>query len=100
MKVDVSQVLMSFRKEDGPLKSDGKDMTLEMAATNALLVQAQNDHAEGTEKYRRYKLATRIMTEGPVVELSVEEAALIKKLVGAIYLPTVVGRVFEALEGP
>jgi hypothetical protein len=51
------------------------------------------------EKSRRFQLALRIEQAESVFELSVDEAALAKRLIG-IYPPVYVGRCFEIFEKP
>jgi hypothetical protein len=65
----------------------------------ALTILGQDDEkASGDERYRRYKLALDI-TEQKRVNLKSEDIADIKKLVGKMYMPIIVGRVYDILEG-
>jgi hypothetical protein len=51
----------------------------------------------GTEKVKRFQLAVKVYS-GDEVELSAEDIALIKDLIGKLYGPLVVGRSYELLE--
>ena len=56
-----------------------------------------DEQASGEEKFKRYQLAERISAAGPQ-DVSVEEVALIKRLIGKGYPPMVVGPAWLALE--
>jgi hypothetical protein len=60
----------------------------------SLLSQLQDERPTAQEKIQRYKLAHRLV-EGGTVDLTPEDLALIKRLVGAAYPPLVVGQVHE-----
>jgi len=77
----------------------GKPLTAAAVAINALL--APNDEKlAGTEKAHRYCLAQKIHQSPAEVDLKVEDVTLIKKLVGEVYAPLVVGQMFPFLDGP
>lgn len=74
------------------------DLTVGSACATALLA-AFPDEADirGEEKVRRFLLAQRIVTSESV-DLTAEDIALIKHLVGKGYGALVVGRVWAALD--
>jgi len=75
------------------------EMTLKAAIVNALQAMFEDERAlDGEEKLKRWQLAMRVYLGGDV-DLSSEEIAKIKKLVGKLYGPSVVGPVWTALEG-
>jgi hypothetical protein len=78
----------------------GKEKTtLKDVAVDALLAQFQDEqNLSGEEKCKRYVLATRIYGNDEI-ELTVEEVALIKKLIGRGFSPLVVGQAYSMLEG-
>lgn len=81
-----------FNTEDGA----AADATVGVACVAALL----NDNTgsqTAEEKARRFVLAQRIASGGNL-DLSAEDTALCKKVVGNMYSPLVVGRVFEAID--
>ncbi len=92
-----------IRTIDGEPVKDGteKALTAKSVAVNALLSQVEEEKGlTGEDKANRYKLAMSIhgTKEGESVNLKSEEIALIKKTVGQIYLPLVVGQMFNFLD--
>lgn len=79
---------------------DKKPLILKKVCVNALLGNVPNENISGEEKYKRYKLFRRIdeSVDG-FAEVSAEEITLLKTLIGKFYLPLVVGRAYDALEG-
>jgi len=80
-----------------PLK-DGAGTVLTFKSISTLvLVQAPDK--TGEEKYATFALAVKIESEGSEwVELNVEEVSRLKRLVGELMPPVVVGRMFDMLE--
>ncbi|MFP3246913.1 MAG: hypothetical protein RXR20_20535 [Paraburkholderia sp.] len=96
MQRDFSVALKSIG--DIAIVDNGQPVTLKMVAINALLSNDEADRGQsGEEKYKRFKLADRIHASD-TVEVSVEELALIKRLIGLIYPPVIVGSAYAALE--
>jgi hypothetical protein len=98
MLIDVTKVLTQF---DGmPLKDmvngEAVDATVRMAFINALMAPAEKDSA--VQKVAKYDLATRVYKQDKV-EITVEEASLIKEAVGKSFAPIVVGQVYNLLDG-
>jgi hypothetical protein len=85
------------------MKMNDKDLTLGAAVLEALLVLDPQKPESGESKAKSYALAARIVNGMKVgegeVEVSVEEAALIKQKVGDLFSPAVVGPAYEMLEG-
>lgn len=97
MKIVFSQNLYNFQQV--ALKSpDGAILTLGDICIEALLMTQANTQIDGKEKYKRYELA-KALDGATEADLSAEDVTLIKKLVGDIYTPLVVGLVYDALEG-
>lgn len=93
MKRDFSQTLSALGE---PLPENVG--TLRAVCVGALLgVYADEQSLGGEEKFRRYQLAERL-NAGGVQEVSAEEVALLKKLVGKNWPPAVLGPAYEALE--
>lgn len=93
MKRDFSQTLAALGE---PLPENVG--TLRAVCVGALLgVYADEQSLGGEEKFRRYQLAERV-NAGGVQEVSAEEVALLKKLVGKNWPPAVLGPAYEALE--
>jgi len=95
MIVDFSKILLD--PMDKLLEVGGKPYTVLDAATAALLTQGNNEVLDGVEKHKRYALWSKIKG-GSDREITVEEAALIKKVVGQNGTPLVVGQVWDLLE--
>lgn len=90
-------VLVDLRGHE--LMQEGEPFTLREAAASALLSQPAHANLTGQQKYRRYRLA-RLLTDAPSeLELTAEDVAEIKQATGEIYMPLVVGQVWDWLEG-
>lgn len=97
MKVNVDKVLTDLNGKN--IEDDGAHLTLKTVAVNCLLSQHPDDsRSTGEEKLKRYQLAKEIF-KGGEVELTAEDASLVKRLVGRAYGPLVVGQVFPLLDG-
>lgn len=96
MRIDFSVVLKNLVGD--PLKEDGKDFTLAMASCTALMQPAMDEpNIPADAKVRRFKLAT-VIVHGGEQDLTIEEVAELKRLIGKIFGPLVVGRAFEILD--
>lgn len=94
MVVDFTKQFVNLEGE--PVNNEfGKPIMLKDVCQTALLGQYQQEQVDGAEKARRWLLAVNIKS---VVEVSVEEVALIKKLIGYAYGPLVVGQAYQMLE--
>lgn len=79
-------------------KTGRPQITLKRAAVNAVQAMFEDErNLDGSEKLKRWQLAMRIHLGGDV-DLSADEITLVKKLVGKLYGPSVVGPVWTALE--
>jgi len=99
MKVNFAQELKTL---DGrSIKyADRGQMYLKDATLDALLATFQDEqNLPGEEKAKRYVLATRIYSNPEKLELKAEEVALIKKQIGRLFGPLVVGQAFAMLDG-
>jgi len=97
MKLDVTHTIKAL--DGSPIKDDqDRDLTLKAVLVNALLTQG-DEKLSGEEKYKRYTLSKKIYECGGEVDLAVEEVAQLKRLVGDLYPPIIVGQVFDILEG-
>ena len=77
--------------------AEGAQLTLGSVAINALLGTYADEQISGEEKFKRYQFAERISSAGGQ-EVSAEEVALLKRLIGKGYPPIIVGPAFLALE--
>lgn len=101
MKIQFNQILKDLDGENmqEATPKGNKDLTLKSACVNALFVELQDERTSGKDKLERYALALKIHNSNDEVELKVEEFALLKNRVGKLYLPLIVGRVYEIIEG-
>ena len=94
MKINFNQPIKNITGEDI------KDLTLKTVSVEALLATFDDERSlSGEEKAKRYLLATRIYANPEDIDLTVEEIAKIKQLIGKGYGPLVVGQAWEILEG-
>jgi len=96
MKVNFSQPLKDL--EGNTLNNEkGKGVFLNTVCANALIASPENNKVDGVEKVKRYELAKKIMGGGDI-DVSVEELALIKELLGTSYGVLVVGQAYKMLD--
>jgi len=75
-----------------------QDLTLKLIAVRALLNIKEDDRTKAEEKYKRGKLAERIMESKDAVDLSAEEISMLKDLIGNSFAPQIVFKSFEMLD--
>jgi hypothetical protein len=97
MKINFGQ---SLKELDGKaIKNGEKDLTLKAVACNALGAIFNDDQMlSGEEKAKRGLLAMRLYAN-PDIDLTIEELALTKKLIGKAYGPIVIAQAWAMLEG-
>ena len=98
--IDVTQVINELGGGPVLVGEEGKEevLTLRLVCTRSLTaILRQDDSVKGEEKLRRGMLAERIYVNDEV-ELKAEEVALVKELVGRLYGPLVVLRVWRMLD--
>jgi hypothetical protein len=92
MKINFNQQLKNLRGEDLP------NLTLKAVAIEALLAMYEDERTlTGEEKAKRYLLATRIYANDEL-DLTVEEIAQVKQIIGRGYGPLIVGQAWDMLE--
>lgn len=85
--------------DGNPLVNNNLPFTLGSAAIGALLATFEDErHLPGEQKFQRYMLANKIHANPEALEVSAEEIAMLKNLIGKAYTPIVVGPAFLALE--
>lgn len=97
MRVNFNKPILDL--DGNPFIQAEKPVTIAYASKEALLAIYPKEEISADEKVRRFKLAEKIYSSSGDCEISLEEAVLIKKLVGIAYGANVVARVYEALEG-
>ncbi len=100
MKLNLDAVLKNLKGESLKEKEGDKEkeITLRDVFMVSLLANTQ-EQLEGPEKVKRYKLAQRVNMAQGMLELSVEDIAKCKELVGKIYNTIVVGAAYDLIEG-
>ena len=94
MKLETGTPLKTFTGD--PINDAQGPVTIGKVAIAALLASYADEMPTGEEKLWRYNLARRLNVGGEV-EISTDDAALIKRLVGKAYGAVVVGPVYEAI---
>ena len=87
---------------DGEILPDmkGEPATVRGVAIEALFAQFKDEeNLSGEEKLKRWELASKIKADPDPVDLTVEEVALLKKLIGKAYGAIIVGQAWKVLEG-
>lgn len=79
-------------------ETDKTPVTLGSIAEVALIAPGGAEPLTPEEKTRRFFLAIKIH-EGKGDRLTVEELALVKKVIGAVYGPLIYGRAVELIDG-
>jgi len=98
MKINLDQ---TFKTLNGVEIKDeeGKGIKLLTICQNALISAGDQQQKEsGEEKAKRYQLAIKLANGGEI-ELTAEDIAKIKKLIGESYAPIIVGQAYDMLEG-
>lgn len=97
MKINFNTVLTHIDGE--PLKNKGKELTLKAASVEALMMILESDRsATGEAKFKCYELAAKVHG-GDEVEITPEDATLLKKRIGEAYGAAVVGPAYKLLNG-
>lgn len=98
MKVKVNQELKDVN--DLPIKKpEGGNLVLKDVIITSVLTPAQGDDQK--VKFDKYEIYKKVKDDyvGGEVELTAEEIALIKKCIGQLQPPLILGQAFEMLEG-
>lgn len=105
MKIKVNQPLKTIKGEEiknekienGKVVESKESFLLKDACVNALLAN-DDEKIEGTEKMKRYLLASKIQ-QANELDLKSEEIVKLKEAVGKAYGALIVGQVYQLLEG-
>ena len=89
----------TFKNMEGKeLLSEDKPTTLKTIAINALMATYTDEqNLSGEDKLKRWKMGQRIANDEE--DFSIEDIALLKKLIGKAYSTIIVGQAYEMLEG-
>jgi len=97
MRIDFKRPLFDF---SGDVLKDGDNpLVLGVVAVNALMgIYPDEQNLDGSEKVRRYKLATSIYSADGPIDVPIEDIALCKKLIGRGFSTVVAGQAIPMLE--
>ena len=99
MKIDFTTPIQTLDGKPILNNPGNQPATLKTITTDALLASFEDEkNITGEEKLKRYLLATRIYANPQNIDLTVEETALIKKLIGKGFGPLIVGQAYEIIE--
>ena len=101
MEIDFNKEFKTLEGETILQSEDNdKSLSLKTVAVTALLTPDQKqDKTSGEEKAERYMLAQEISrANGTPVDVKTEDIVLLKKLIGELYLPLIVGQAYQLLE--
>jgi len=97
MKIKLDQTLVNAQGEVAVYIDTKKEITLRKVIEDALLYPKEKE--DGKAKYVRYEMFKRIMEAKESIELTSEDTAEIKKLIGETKNPLIVGQAWDLLEG-
>jgi hypothetical protein len=96
MKVKVNETLKGIDGVEVLKNERGKGLTLKDICVNSILSPVEGD--DDKKKFEKYEIFKKIRDAKADVELSIEEVALVKKSIGKIQPPLIMGQCFEFLE--
>lgn len=96
MKINLDAVLKDQFGAD--VIHDNMPTSLGFFVCQALLAEFKDEPVDGNEKHLRYKLWGRLKNGG-AQDMTVEEAAKLKRLIGIGWAPLIVGQCWDLLEG-
>lgn len=95
MKYQLDAPLVNIDGKTPMTDATGAALTFKVICSLALI---QATDKEGEQKYKAFALAVKLETAVDSVELSAEEVARLKRLIGELMPPIVVGRMYDLLE--
>lgn len=96
MKVNFNKPFLNYKGETLQDQNDNDQLMIDAVCSN-LYTSRELDTPE--EKYKAFQLCQRIATSKKDIEVSSEEAILIKKVCNAALIPGAYGQIEELLEG-
>lgn len=96
MKINLDQVIVDLKNQ--PIKDEKEEpVSLKLICYNALVAHYPKEDIDGAEKFKRYKLASKI-ERGGERDLKAEEITKIKDLLSKLYPPVIYGCAVLMLE--
>lgn len=101
MKVNFSQEMYDLDGKKLVEPPMSRPVTLRTLAVNVLMAAFEDEkHLSGEEKVKRYDMALLVHnSKDDLIDMSIEDVALIKRLIGQAYGPLLVGQAWKMLEG-
>lgn len=87
---------VTVKESDAP---DAKPVTLGFVAIEALLIDDPQARVSGSDKMKRYRLAQEISKLKEALDITVEDVALIKDLIGKKFSANIVGPAYDLIDG-
>lgn len=79
-------------------KNDKEALPLKDVCIEALMAMVMEERVNGETKFKRYELALKI-NKGGEIDVTPEEATMLKERIGTMFGPAVVGPAFKILNG-
>lgn len=98
MLIDFQKVILDLKGDPIKLPDETELKLLTVCQESLMASFPDEQQLPAAEKVKRFVIAIKIGESSIPVDITIEEAAEIKKLVGKAYGSLVVGRVFEMLE--
>ena len=96
MKIKINQNLTGLDGE--PLKGDkGRVLTLRDVFINSVLTPIDGD--DDRKKYEKWEIFKKVRDAKEEADLTVEDIAVLKKSIGKIQPPLILGQCFDMIEG-
>lgn len=99
MNIDINSKILNL--DNVPLKEGDKELTIadiSLISLNANYDDEKNDYREKNNRFVLMKKIHDCMTSKKSLEITTEEASLLKNLIGKIWNPLIVGRAIEIIE--
>jgi len=94
MKIKLNEVLKDIDGKTS-LKLQNKVMTLKDVSIQAILTPGKDERPE--QKYKNYEIF-RKLSEGGEIDLSVEDISYLKRKIGELFPPLIMGQAWDILE--
>lgn len=99
MKLDFSKKMVDLDGKTIKERVEGtdklQDVLMKDVVVTALMQGGRDEKIDGDEKNKRFILGVEIHKSKGPMEVKMEDALMIKKLAGALYLPLYVGQIYE-----
>ena len=95
MKIAINQPIIGINGKE-IINPDNSKMTLKDVCVQSILTPAEGDDEK--KKFEKWEIYKKLRNAQMEVELKIEEVGLIKKCIGKLQPPLVMGQCFEMLE--